>query len=167
MDWSQPANIRSEFTDGALHFDGHAPLKGVTFQIGEDETVWLTFQPDGLLQSLMTLADPTFTVDDAEFPWQRVKTSFDGGATHIALCKLFRYLAGKYCSKFEVMDESGYWDDGVDAHFTARMEAFTLASQQLKEEIAALGTAGDMPEEERRKAVYRLLREFAQRFPNG
>jgi hypothetical protein len=73
-DWRQPAKVSGEFADGALHFEGHAPLKGVTFQIGDSETVWLTFQADGVLQSLMTLTEPTFTADDADSPWQRVKT---------------------------------------------------------------------------------------------
>lgn len=84
-DWQQPADVSGEFADGAINFKGHAPLKGVTFQIGDSETVWLTFQADGVLQSLMTLAEPTFTADDEYFPWQRVKTGLDGGKTHLAL----------------------------------------------------------------------------------
>ena len=167
-DWHQPAKVSGEFADGALHFEGHAPLKGVTFQIGDSETVWLTFQADGALQSLMTLAEPTFTADDADFPWQRVKTGADGGKTHLALCKLFRYLADKYCAAFDVLDESGYWDKGGDdAHFLAWMEAFLLASQQLDAELAALSSNDTLSQEEHRAAMYRLMQDFVQRFPKG
>lgn len=167
MDWGQPASVRSEWVDGGLHFDGHAPLKGVTFQVGESETVWLTFQADGMLKSLMTLADPTFTANDADFPWERVKTCFDGATTHIALCKLFRYLEGKYCARFEVMDESGYWERGDDARFTAWIEAFALASQQFEEEVEALDSDERLSKEERSQAFYKLLRELGERFPPG
>lgn len=167
-DWQQPADVSGEFADGAINFKGHAPLKGVTFQIGDSETVWLTFQADGVLQSLMTLAEPTFTADDEYFPWQRVKTGLDGGKTHLALCKLFRYLSDRYCAAFDVLDESGYWDKGGDdAHFLAWMEAFVLASQQLEAELEALSANDTLSDEEHRKAMYRLLQDFGGRFRKG
>ena len=62
--------------------------------------------------------NPTFLLDDPYFPWQRVKTGYDGAKSHIEMCKLFRYLEGKYFEVFEVLDESGYWKSGDDAEFT-------------------------------------------------
>ncbi len=167
-DWEQAGSIRAEVADGNIHYDGHAALKGISFQIGDSESVWLTFQADGKLQSLMTLADPTFTANDADFPWQRVKTGLDGGKTHLAVCKLFRYLGQKYCSIFEVEDESGYWNKGgEDKHFLAWMEAFLLASQQLEAELAALAADTSISREKHRETMYQLVREFGQRFPKG
>lgn len=167
-DWNQADKLRAELADGDLHFEGHAPLKGISFQIDKSETVWLTFQADGRLQSLMTLASPTLTANDADFPWQRVKTGMDGGKTHLALCKLFRYLGPKYCSILEVEDESGYWEKGgEDEDFLTWMEAFLLASQQLEAELAALAADTSISSEKHRETMYHLVRAFGQRFPKG
>jgi hypothetical protein len=163
-DWSKPASLSGEFEDGALHFSGHAPLKGITFSVNESETVWLTFQPDGLLQSLLTLVEPDFTGDSVDFPWQRVKTGFDGAATHLALCKLFRYLSGRYFERFEVMDESGYWQHGDDEKFTEWITDFHRNMAQLEEELAALESDESLDAEESRARYYRLIKEHAEKF---
>jgi hypothetical protein len=163
-DWSKPASITQACTGEALEFMGHAPLKGLTFSIGASETVWLTFQPDGTLQSLLTLADPTFTADDVEFPWQRVKTGYDGAVTHLALCKLFRYLAGKYFEVFEVRDESGYWDHGDEARFTAWMGELIQSHQQLDDELAAVEADETLSPKQKKEAFYRLLNAFGEKF---
>jgi hypothetical protein len=166
-DWAKPQSLTMEFTGDALCFEGHAPLKGISFNIGESEAVWLCFQPDGILQSLLTLTDPTFTGDSEDFPWQRVKTCFDGATTHIALCKLFRYLSGRYFEAFEVLDESGYWDHGDDARFTVWIEALIQGHRQLEEEMNALKADETLSSEQHDEAVYRLIKELSERFRPG
>ncbi len=166
-DWAKPQGLTSTFTGSALKFEGHAPLKGISFRIGESETVWLTFQPDGVLQSLMTLADPTFTADATDIPWQRVKTGYDGAATHLAVCKLFRYLAGKYFEVFEVQDETGYWEHGDDDRVTKWLGDLALAQQQLDEELEALDADEALDPQQRRDRMYALLRGFGERFRPG
>jgi hypothetical protein len=42
-DWAKPASIQAEFTGHSLNFEGHAPLKGISFGVGQSESVWLTF----------------------------------------------------------------------------------------------------------------------------
>ncbi|MCF8243840.1 MAG: hypothetical protein K9J37_02010 [Saprospiraceae bacterium] len=166
-DWAKPQSLTMEFTGSAVEFEGHAPLKGISFSIGESETVWLTFQPDGVLQSLMTLADPGFTATAADVPWQRVKTGYDGAVTHLAVCKLFRYLAGKYFEVFEVMDESGYWDHGDDDRLTAWMNDFSQAQHQLDEEMGAIDADKSLSPTEKRDMSFRLLKAFGERFRPG
>jgi len=166
-DWSKPAGVTSAFTAEALEFEGHAPLKGISFSIGESETVWLTFQPDGELQSLFTLSDPTFTGDAVDMPWQRVKTGYDGATTHLAVCKLFRFLAAKYFEVFEVRDESGYWDHRDDARYTAWIEAFSQGQLHLEEELDAIEADETLSPKQKHDRMYQILHAFGEKFPPG
>jgi hypothetical protein len=166
-DWALPASLRSEFTGSALSFEGHAPLKGISFSVGQSETVWLTFTPDGVLHSLMTLVDPDFTGDAVDMPWQRVKTCYDGPATHLALCKLFRYLADRYFEVFEVRDESGYWAHGDDARFTEWLNETSRSFQQFQEELAALSEDDSLSPAEHRKRMKLLLEGYGDKLRVG
>lgn len=163
-DWSEPASLTMNFSDGAMKFEGHAPLKGITFSIGDSEMVWLTFLPNGRLQSLFTLADPTFFLNDAEFPWQRVKTGYDGATTHLALCKLFKYLAGKYFKVFEVLDESDYWNHGDDAKFTKWIDGMTHDTRLLEEELAVIREDESLSKEQKRDRSFHLIKEFGEKY---
>lgn len=166
-DWSIPQSVTMEPTNGALNFEGHAPLKGITFSIGASETVWLTFLPDGLLQSLFTLVNPTFFLNDAVFPWQRVKTGYDGATTHLALCKLFKYLANKYFEVFEVLDESKYWEHGDDAKFTKWIDNMSHDNRLLQEELAAIMEDESLNQKEMRNRGFRLIKEFGEKYRTG
>lgn len=157
-DWAQPSSITLTMEDGAMKFEGHAPLKGISFTIGTSETVWLTFMPDGTLQSLFTLTDPTFTANDADFPWQRVKTSHDDPLNFLAICKLFRYLARRYFDPFEVREESGYWQHGDDDKLIAWMDDFSLRHQQMEEELAAIMADDSLTAEEKRERTYGVIK---------
>ncbi len=163
-DWSLPASVSVEITGQNLNFKGHAPLKGITLSIGKSEIVWLTFQPDGMLQSLFTLANPTFTAESEDFPWQRVKTGDDGPKDHLAICKLFHYLAGSYFEVFEVRDESGYWKHGDDARFIAWFESLALALEQLEQELALVKADESLSAAQKREAAYRLIKSYGAQF---
>lgn len=166
-DWTKEGTLSQTFTSSAIQFDGHPPLKGISFSVGNSETVWLTFLPDGTLHSLMTLADPTFTADDENFPWQRVKTGFDGAKTHLALCKLFRYLAGRYFDVFEVMDESGYWQHDDDDRLTVWMDNLQREHRQFEDEMAAIEDDASLTPQQKREMFYRLINAFGEKFRVG
>ena len=163
-DWSKPSNIQMGFSSQKIQVEGHAPLKGISFSIGESETVWLTFLPNGLLHSLITLANPTFFANDEKFPWQRVKTGFDGATTHLALCKLFRYLANKYFEVFEVLDESNYWIEADDAKFTKWINNLRRDKIVLEEELSAIEENTSFSAEQKREMFYRLMKEFGEKY---
>jgi hypothetical protein len=112
----------------------------------------------------MTLVDPDFTGDDVDMPWERVKTGFDGAVTHLAICKLFRYLADKYFDLFEVMDESGYWAHGDDARFTNWLEDISRSFQQFQEEMDALAEDDSLSPSEHRKRMRQLLDGYGDKF---
>ncbi|MEM6321744.1 MAG: hypothetical protein AAF960_29055 [Bacteroidota bacterium] len=166
-DWDQPSTVNLALENGALHFDGHAALKGITLSVGDTELIWLTFTRDGLLQSLFTLADPTYFLNDDKFPWQRVKTGYNGGKTHIALCKLFRYLANKYFERFEVMDESGYWQHQDDDRFLQWINDYKHNHQLFSEELEAINEDDSLSKEEKRKRTYELYGEYKEKFMRG
>ena len=163
-DWSKPSDLKMGFSGQKIQTEGHAPLKGISFNIGESETVWLTFLPNGLLHSLTTLANPVFFLNDAEFPWQRVKTGFDGATTHLAVCKLFRYLADKYFETFEVLDESNYWLEADDAKFTVWITNLTRDHSILQEELDSIAENKSISTEQKTKMTYRLLNEFGEKY---
>ena len=163
-DWKEPQTVHLNPAEGGMSFEGHAPLKGISFNIGESEMIWLTFTPDGLLQSLFTLVDPNFFLSDENFPWQRVKTGFDGATTHLALCKLFRYLMDKYFEVFEVMDESDYWNHGDDAKFTKWIDDMTHDNQLLEEEMNAIMADDSLSKKQKRERSFRLIKEFGEKY---
>jgi len=163
-DWETPQTVTLNSSAKGMSFEGHAPLKGISFNIGESEMIWLTFTPDGLLQSLMTLVQPDFFLDDDKFPWQRIKTGFDGAKSHIALCKLFRYLEGKYFEVFEVLDESGYWKEGNDEKFTKWINGYIHDNQLLKEELAAIKEGTSLSKEQKYEMSMRLIKEHGEKY---
>lgn len=165
-DWSKPNTLGMALEDGELHAEGHAPLRGISFSPHpECETVWLTFTPDGILNSLFTLSEPTFTADDAAYPWNRVKTGFDGAKTHLAICNLFRFLEKKYFADLEILDETGYWGHGDAARLETWMDELNRDSKMLDEELAALLTDETIDPKKRKDIMYKLFRQYGERNP--
>jgi hypothetical protein len=111
----------------------------------------------------MTLAEPEFTGSDVAMPWERVKTCYDGPATHLALCKLFHYLADRYFEVFEVTDESGYWAHNDDARFETWLGETTHNMQQFEEEMATLEEDDSHSPKELKERMYKLVREFGDK----
>ncbi len=163
-DWNEPQTVHLNPSGQGMSFEGHAPLKGISFSVGASENIWLTFTPDGMLQSLFTLVHPTFFLDDEKFPWQRVKTGYDGAKSHIEMCKLFRYLEGRYFEIFEVMDESGYWEERDDAKFTKWMNDYIHDSQLLEEETNAILADESLTIDQKRERSFRLIKEHGEKY---
>lgn len=167
-DWSEPNSLSMTFDGQALQTEGHAPLKGISLQTGpKEEAVWLTFTPDGLLNNLFTLDDPMHTANDPKFPWLRTKVRWDDPQNFAGICKLFRFVADKYCRVFEVMEETGYWRHGDQQRLTAFMLSVSEGHRQLEEEIAALQLDEQVLPEKKYEIIKQLLVEFGQRYRPG
>lgn len=165
-DWSKPNTLRMNLDDYALHFEGHAPLKGISFNPGPGmETIWLTFTPDGILNSLLTINDPTFTADDQTYPWNRVKIRFGAPRTYAEICNLFRFVADKYCDDFQVMEETGYWIHGDATRLEKFMSQVASENSHLDQELAALEADESIDPEKKQEIMYDLLRQFGERNP--
>lgn len=162
-EWKIPNSISMHLEDGVLHAEGHAPLKGILLQTDpEEEGLWLTFTPDGILNSLFTLQDPTYTADDAHYPWQRVKVRFGDTRNFAAICHLFRFVAEKYCADFQVKEETGYWIHQDLDRLEKFMAKVADAGRQLNDELAALYTDDTIDPETKHEIIRRLLKEFGK-----
>jgi len=87
--------------------------RGISFQMHEkSERVTLCFGPDGLTLSPMALYRPDLTdwADDMLAHHSFTKTQFAGVECHVAICRLLKYLAGKYFLYLEVTDEGNYYE---------------------------------------------------------
>lgn len=87
--------------------------RGISFQAHEQsEWVSLCFGPDGLTLSPMALYRPDLTdwADDMLAHYSFTKTQFAGVECHVAICRLLKYLAGKYFSYLEVNDEGDFYE---------------------------------------------------------
>jgi len=87
--------------------------QGISFQVLEDsEWVSLCFGPDGMTLSPMALYRPDLTdwSDDMLAHYSFTKTQFAGVESHITICRLLKYLAGKYFLYFKVNDEGDYYE---------------------------------------------------------
>jgi len=162
-DWKQSTSISLTTTNQTMHFDGHAPLKGISFSVGESESIWLTFMPDGMLQSLMSLADPMFLGNDADFPWQRTKTGYDPPEIIIPMYKFLLYVSEKYCSVFEVTEEAEYWEHQDDARFTDWLNAIKRNRRIMEQELAALEEDHSLTKEASKKKFYAIMRKYGRK----
>jgi hypothetical protein len=160
-DWSKLTKLHHN-TEGLSDFEEHAPLRGITFNPHPDcETIWLTFTPDGMMNSIMTLQDPNFTREDASgLSWNRVKMGFDGAITHIKICKLFHFLEKKYFKTFEIHDQTGFWIDNDEARCIDWFEKEETLSEIMNAEIQRIYGDDSIPKEEKRVRFLELQTKF-------
>jgi len=119
-------------------------LRGISFTTYPGaEMVWLTFQSDGVLQSLISRLNPTFVGNATDVPWQRMRIRLDEATIHLSVCRLLRYLSAQYFELFEVQDESGYWQHRDEAQLSQHLEAAAgeLRLGQMMWTEATLGSA--------------------------
>ena len=92
------------------------PVSGILVAPEGSEPLWLTFHHEGFMCNPM-LFEYVRKVEGKDIPadaeqWLFTKTQFAGVEAHIAMIKFLRYLSGKYFDRFELHDESRYWETG-------------------------------------------------------
>lgn len=92
------------------------PVEGILISPNGSEPLWLTFHEAGfmcnpLLYSYVREVEGKGIPADAE-QWLFTKTQYAGAEAHMAMIKMMRHLSQKYFEKFEVHDESQYWETG-------------------------------------------------------
>lgn len=164
-DWQQPSELEATFEANQLNVNGHASLRGISFcPKPADELVWLTFQADGVLQSLITRLNPTFTGDEVDMPWQRIKTSIGRPESHLTVCRLLRYLGGRYFSAFEVLDESGFWKYQDEDRFHNWSRDMTAHITQLQADLAAIEADETLDPETRHRRSMAVMKAASAHF---
>ncbi|MEP6795009.1 MAG: hypothetical protein ABJB16_11830 [Saprospiraceae bacterium] len=92
------------------------PLKGISFYPPGAQEIYLTFLPDGRLAEPDALFNPRsmryeLPVAEEEITLNPI-IQYAGPEGHMRLIHLLRHLSGTYFSKFELMDESEFWETG-------------------------------------------------------
>ena len=92
------------------------PVAGTLVAPEGSEPLWLTFHREGFMCNPM-LFEYVRKVEGKDIPadaeqWLFTKTQYAGVEAHIAMIKFLRYLSGKYFDRFELHDESRYWETG-------------------------------------------------------
>ncbi len=125
--------------------------RGISFQVHEKaESTMLCFGPDGRTLSPMALFRPDLTDwnDDMLAHYSFTKTQLAGADGHVVLCKILKYLFGKYFAEVEVNDEGEYYHTEdrtlLDRQFGAYDEAYFKVSSALAS--AKLEKATTIPE---------------------
>ncbi len=90
------------------------PVNGILIAPEGSEPLWLTFHEAGfmcnpILYSYVRDAEGVEIPEDAE-QWLFTKTQYAGVDAHMAMIKLMRHLSQKYFEKFELHDESQFWE---------------------------------------------------------
>ena len=115
------------------------PVSGILIAPDGSEPLWLTFHEEGFMCNPM-LYEYVLNVEGKGIPkeaesWLFTKTQYAGVDAHIAMIKLLRYLSQQYFSRFELHDESKYWETNDEA---LCREIFSKYDFMIKEVGAAL-----------------------------
>ena len=163
-DWGQAPTVEIESQEGGiLSLDGHAGLKGISFQPHPRcETVFLFFNASCVITSPIHVALSAEEGYPASAQWLAVKTQFAGPDTHVVLVKLLRYLQGKYLHDLEVSDEGGYWETSDFDQLTANMNQVNEAIEQLTQDLQERRQDSDIVTK-----IEQLLKELKDRERGG
>jgi len=90
------------------------PVQGVLISPEGSEPLWLTFHEEGFMCNPI-LYDYVKEVEGQGIPaaaeqWLFTKTQYAGVETHMAMIRFLRYLSQHYFERFELHDESQYWE---------------------------------------------------------
>lgn len=135
--WDTEVNLKLEHRNGIASFVGNAGLKGIVISPHpESESVWLLFDKNGVLSSLLDMTDPPEKRQPSAF----TKTQFAGIDLHIKLVNLLEYVGQKYMREWNLMDDCGYIEHRdrekaeevfhiIDNAINALTEAFNTVEQ--------------------------------------
>src|SRR6187402_3536399 len=95
------------------------PVEGILISPEGSEPLWLTFHEAGfmcnpMLYSYVLKVEGKGIPADAE-QWLFTKTQYAGVEAHMAMIRLLRYLSEQYFERFELHDESQYWETNDEA----------------------------------------------------
>ncbi len=163
-DWAHPPTAEVESREGgAIFLEGHAGLKGISFEPHPRcESVSLFFNASGVITSPLHVALSASEGYPAQAQWLSVKTQFAGPDTHVAVVKLLRYLQGRYLHELEVSDEGGYWETGDYGQLAANMNIVDEAIRQLASDLRENRQDSDIVAQ-----IEKLLKELRDREEQG
>ena len=90
------------------------PLEGLVIHLEKCDPVWFTFLPEGslfhpLLYQCIKGVEKTDHFEAGQ-AWIGAPTYHAGADAHMQLIKLLRFLGNKYFERFELNDDSEFWE---------------------------------------------------------
>lgn len=118
------------------------PVAGILIAPEGSEPLWLTFHEQGFMCNPMLYAyvmevEGKGIPQDAE-QWLFTKTQYAGVEVHMALIRLMRHLSQKYFDKFEVHDESQYWETNDEDLCRKRFGEYNLVIGMVGDALDSL-----------------------------
>ncbi len=149
-----PANLPSLIEEAAdisqtmkwpyevLERTSDVPVGGILIAPEGSEPLWLTFHEEGFMCNPMLYAyvqevEGKGIPQDAE-QWLFTKTQYAGVEVHMALIRLMRHLSQKYFEKFEVHDESQYWETNDEDLCRKRFGEYNLVIGMVGDALDSL-----------------------------
>ena len=90
-------------------------LYGICLSPPESEPLWMCFLSNGKLSSprnMQLWADSEDEKERRYLTMVSTKTQYAGVETHQVIIHLLKHISRKYFNKFELIDETGYWETG-------------------------------------------------------
>ena len=100
------------------------PIRGIIIQPADCDPVFLTFHRDGylcnpiLFSFLLEHAPQDISLDAKQY--LVTKTQYAGAETHMQLIRFLRFLSEKYFNRFELTDDSQFWESGDENYCRKR-----------------------------------------------
>jgi len=143
--------------------DPEVPVAGILVNPEGSEPLWLTFQPDGtmcnpILYSYVLKEEGKGIPAEAE-QWLFTKTQYAGVETHMAMIRLIRYLNEKYFERFELHDESQYWETNDEEICRKTFEKYGLIMDMMEAALESLEHVPNEPVEQLADRIEKLLGE--------
>jgi hypothetical protein len=140
--WKEDFSIRNTARisreRGRIRIVGHAPLQGISLLPHKDcEPLWLTFDPNGYLVDVVTMAMVAQGAMKPEMSWRSTKTQFAPIEVHIGIVKLLQYVRKRYIANLEVDDDGGYWESGNAFELKRRFDSINRALDILQTALSA------------------------------
>ena len=141
----------------------NVPVEGVLISPNGSEPLWLTFHEAGfmcnpLLYSYVLEVEGKGIPADAE-QWLFTKTQYAGVEAHMALIKLMRHLSQKYFEKFEMYDESRYWETGDEDICRAKFGEYNRIMDIMAEALDKLELREDESAESLAARIENVLKK--------
>ncbi|MDZ4747723.1 MAG: hypothetical protein SH808_04500 [Saprospiraceae bacterium] len=141
------------------------PVGGILIAPEGSEPLWLTFHDEGFMCNPM-LYEYVRKVEGIGIPgdaeqWLFTKTQYAGVDAHMAMIKLMRHLNQKYFEKFELHDESQFWETDDEAVCRARFGEYDRMIEMVGD---ALDTLEIDPSESTESVAEKIEKLLLERF---
>ncbi len=141
------------------------PVSGILVAPEGSEPLWLTFHREGFMCNPM-LFEYVMKVEGKEIPadaeqWLFTKTQYAGVEAHIAMIKLLRYLSEKYFERFELHDESKYWETNDESVCRARFGEYDRVLSMVGDALEGMEIG---PEESQESVIAKIEKMLEEKF---